>query len=265
MSQGAIDMSPKQSSIKKKKKFLKRRIGSVFDWAEKKGLIERTPGIMHDYLKDYPSLAILEANHAAVRRECLELLGIKEQLTDMAAMGGQYTKSGIHTTKWKTFMFKSGEWVEPNCRRCPETTALLRQIPEAYNAFFSVLEPKQYITPHKGYHKGFLRYHLGVIIPNDNANDECWLRVNSDPNAQGKSRRGRITEGETYYWKEGKGIVFNDNYTHDAANDSEETRVVLWIDLARKLPFYFNWFNRLCIFFIYREPQVKKIRENAVV
>jgi aspartyl/asparaginyl beta-hydroxylase (cupin superfamily) len=252
-------------TVKQKKRMIKRQIGSVFTRGEEKGAIARTPAFDHDYLRDYPSLKVLEDNYPTVRRECLELLGIKEQLTDMSAMGGKYTKEGIHTAKWKTFMFKSGKWVEPNCRRCPGTAALIKQIPEAYTAFFSILEPDQYITPHKGYYKGFLRYHLGVIIPNDNVDSDCWLRVNSDPDAQKKRERHKIAEGETYYWKDGEGILFNDNYTHDAANNSQETRVVLWIDIARKLPFFYHWFNRLCLFFIYREPGVRKIRRIAEV
>ena len=68
-----------------------------------------------------------------------------------------------------------------------------------------------------------------------------------------------------YYWKNGEGIVFDDNYLHDAANDSDEVRVILWLDLRRKMPFYLQWFNRLCLAVVHREKSVRRIRENASI
>ena len=35
---------------------------------------------------------------------------------------------------------------------------------------------------------------------------------------------------ETRYWEEGKCIIFDDSYEHEAWNKSDETRVVLIID-----------------------------------
>lgn len=102
------------------------------------------------------------------------------------------------------------------------TAALLRQIPGLYTAFFSILAPKQYITPHWGYYKGFLRYHLGVIVPNNNEGRECFLRVNSDPEFNARRTHDGVEDGETYYWKNGEGIVFDDNYLHDAATSRSE-------------------------------------------
>jgi len=248
---------------KEKKALLKTKLNGVFIWAEDIGLLQRTPAFNRDYLRDYPKLRLLEYEYEAVRDECLALLGIKEKLTDISVLGGAYTQAGIHTIRWKSFMFKSGRFIESNCELCPKTASVLKQIPGVYTAFFSILEPRQYITPHWGYYRGFLRYHLGVIIPDDNRDRTCRLRVNDDPVANRERDAAAIEEGEVYYWRNGEGVIFDDNYLHDAANDSDGIRVILWLDLRRKMPFYLQWFNMLCLAIAHREPSVRRIRENA--
>ena len=252
-------------SSEQKKRFLKQTLNGVFIWFEDRNLLPRTPAFDHDYLRTYPGLKRLEDGYAEIREECLGLLEIKDKLTDMKEMGGSYTQAGIHTAKWKTFMFKSGEFVEPNCRLCPKTAELLRGIPGVYTAFFSVLDPHQHVVPHWGYYKGFVRYHLGVVIPKDNEDHSCYLRVNGDPHDNALRDPSLVEKGEVYYWHDGEGIVFDDNYLHEAENRSDEVRVVMWIDLVRPMPFYIQAFNRLCLWAVHRDSSVKRIRENALV
>ncbi len=250
---------------KEKKALVKKTINGIFVRFEQRGWLPRTPAFDPDYLATYPAMNELEAIYPDVRDECLALLEIKDKLTDMSAMGGSYTQQGIHTARWKTFVFKSGQFIEENCARCPKTAAAIRRIPGVYTAFFSVLDPHQQITPHWGYYKGFLRYHLGVVIPNDNEDRSCWLRVNDDLEDNNRRDPDLIEKGSTYYWKNGEGIVFDDNYLHDAANGSDQIRVVLWIDLRRKMPFYLQAFNMLCLALAYRDSSLKKIQKNALV
>jgi Aspartyl/Asparaginyl beta-hydroxylase len=56
--------------------------------------------------------------------------------------------------------FKMGAYIPENEARAPQTAALLRQMPDVYNAFFSVLEPHQHIDPHWGHYKGYVRVSL---------------------------------------------------------------------------------------------------------
>lgn len=248
-----------------RKRDLKDSVNRVFDWAEARDIFPRLPAFVRDYHDDYPGLRELERNHAAVKAECLELLGLKDRITDIEALGGNYTQGGIHSIKWKSYMFKSGQFLEENCARAPQTTALLRRIPGLYTAFLSILEPHQYVTPHFGYYKGFVRYHLGVVLPKNNADESCWLRVNADLEDNRLREKSLIDKGERYHWHEGEGVVFDDTNLHDAANDSDEVRVVLWLDLRRKMPFYIQWFNRICLFIAHRDSSVRDIREGAVV
>jgi len=237
----------------------------LFNGAEARGLFPRQPAFVHDYHRDYPGLKALEDGAAAVREECLELLGIKERLTDIEALGGNYTTGGIHAIRWKSFMFKSGEFIGSNCALAPRTTALLKDIRGLYTAFFSILDPNQYITPHFGYYKGFLRYHLGVLIPDNNAGNKCWLRINADREDNLRRDRSLIETGERYYWREGEGVIFDDTYLHDASNESDAVRVVLWLDIRRKMPFYLNWLNVFFLFIAHRDGSLRKIRETATI
>jgi len=252
-------------SGKKGKKRVKKAFNGVYTRCEDAGLIARMPDYLVDYGADYPELLSLEAAHADIRGECERLLTFRSRITDMAKLGGQYTERGIHTIQWKAFMLKSGTFIEENCALAPKTAAVLRPLKNVYNAFFSILEPRQYVSPHWGYYKGFLRYHLAVIIPGNNADKKCWLRVNVDRADNARRDKTLIANAAKFHWENGRGVMFDDTNLHDAANESDEVRVVLWLDVARKLPRALDVYNRALLKAVYYEPSVRRFRENAVV
>ena len=134
--------------------------------------------------------------------------------------------------------------------------------------FFSILFPGQYIKPHFGYYKGFLRYHLGFIIPKRNdetAEKPCWLRINNDRENNRNRDKSSIERGEKYYWKEGEGVIFDDTLLHDASNESNQIRVVLWIDIRRPMPQPLEWVHGLFVRLVMLHPFLGKIRKNATV
>ncbi len=142
---------------------------------------------------------------------------------------------------------------------------LIRRLPGIYTAFFSVLKPRQKLAPHFGCYKGFLRYHMGVLVPNNNEDGKCWIRINADASDTARRDRSLIEKGERYCPKNGEGVVFDDTYLHEAANDSDRVRVVLRLDFRRKLPCYLDAFNRFCLFVIHNGPSVQRIRRHAIV
>lgn len=120
--------------------------------------------------------------------------------------------------KWKVFVINMmGEFDEVAEKICPEICNMIREVPDVFQAMFSVLEPGRSIPAHKGPYKGYLRYHIGVKIP----------KVNPP----------RIRIEDTYYtWKEGEGIIFDDSWDHEVINEATEERVVLIIDILRPMP-----------------------------
>lgn len=117
---------------------------------------------------------------------------------------------------WRTLYLKMGGIIDEKMKKeFPETVKLLES-DQIHQAFFSILDPKIDIKPHYGYYKGYLRYHLGLIIPEENG------------------KRPYLTCGdEVYYWKEGKGVIFDDMFLHYVRNPTNKTRVVLYLDIKR--------------------------------
>ena len=201
---------------------IKDAAAELFIRAEQRGVFRKLPAFERD-LREYPELAVLARNYQTIREECESLIQSSLRIPGMEELTS-YTSGGIHQIAWKSFMFKSGTFIDENCALAPKTAALLRGIPGVYTAFFSVLEPKQHIKAHWGYWKGFVRYHLGVVIPDNNRDSKCWIRIN--PNAQARTGdREQIVQGEKYYWHEGEAVLFDDTFLHDAANESDQVRV----------------------------------------
>jgi beta-hydroxylase len=115
--------------------------------------------------------------------------------------------------RWTTYVMTwYGRWVEQNCLRCPRTTLLLRAIPHAQVAGFTVLGPHTRIPVHRGPTKSY-RWQMGVRIPDPPGS--CGLRIGDD----------------TVVWSDGATLAFDDRSPHEAWNDSSEERYVLFIQV----------------------------------
>jgi aspartyl/asparaginyl beta-hydroxylase len=150
---------------------------------------------------------ILEESFLVIQEELLDLLRSED-----VGFGNYRTEYGNVMPGWNTFHFwLQGEKIEENCRRCPKTTRILESLPGMEREFilFSALNPKYRIVPHVGAVNGILRFHLPLLVP-----EGCGLRVG----------------GETATWQEGKVLVFDDSFVHDVWNDSDQLRVVLFIN-----------------------------------
>ena len=200
-------MSTQKKKKKKKKaaKILLERLDRVVEWLESRNYLERTPAFIPDYEGIYPELKSLTDHHDVIQKECLQLLEDKEALMDVKSIGGDHTKKGIHVIRWKSFMMKSGFMVKNSRLLCPHTFDLIQKIPGVSSAFFSILDPKQYIKAHRGYYQGIMRYHLGVVIPYNNEDNQCWLRINNDIEDNKVYDKKSIHKGAKYYWKKRRG------------------------------------------------------------
>jgi aspartyl/asparaginyl beta-hydroxylase (cupin superfamily) len=241
-------------------------LNAVFAHAERQGWMPRPPAFDLE-LAAYPQLRALTAAYPVIRSECIAALALRSQMPDMQQLGGAYTDTRLNRIRWKALMLKSGGIpIAENCSVCPRTGALLAATPSVFNAFFSVLEPGQYIVPHFGYYKGFLRYHLGVVIPGDNADGSCWMRVHVDAADNARRDKRAIERAQKHYWRNGQAVMFDDTYLHDAHNGSNEVRVVLFVDVLRKLPAPLAAFNRVALAAAYRfEPALRSMGRTAVL
>jgi ornithine lipid ester-linked acyl 2-hydroxylase len=192
----------------------------------------------------FPWVRDLEANWKVMRRELDEVLTHHQDLPNFQDIS---TDQAMLTDddRWKTYFFYGyGFKSEPNCARCPETTRLLERIPGMETAMFSILSPRKHIPPHNGPYKGVLRYHLGLLVPEPE--DQLGISVG----------------GEKAQWREGESLVFDDTFEHFVWNDTDGTRVVLFLDVVRELRGPMAAFNRFMIKAIGYSPFIQDARRR---
>ena len=152
--------------------------------------------------------------------------------------GFKIENNSIEDNCWRAlYLKKIGKIDNKMIQYFPNTIELLKD-EQIHNAFFSILDPGVEIPPHVGYYKGYLRYHMGIIIPNNETNkidDKAYI----------------VCGGQKYIWKENKGIIFDDLYIHYVKNPTNQLRVVLYLDIKRQSDSYFiNKLNDLGIYLI---------------
>jgi beta-hydroxylase len=195
-------------------------------------------------LERFPWVKHIEDNWTVIREELGEVLADREGLANFQDI----SKDQIEITdddRWKTFfLYGYGFKAKLGIEMCPRTAALMREIPGMTTAMFSILSPHKHILDHRGPYKGVLRYHLGLIVPRDA--EACRIRVGED----------------IRHWEEGKSLIFDDTFNHEVWNDTDETRVVLFVDVLRPLPFPESAINRLIVKAIGFSPFVLDAKRN---
>jgi beta-hydroxylase len=188
--------------------------------------------------RDFPWVPEIEADWRKVRAELDALLPYTADLPNFQDL----SREQRHLSQddgWKTYFFYAfGLKAWGNCRRCPETAKLLRRIPGMKTAFFSILAPGKHLPRHRGPYKGVLRLHLGLLIPEPA--EQCAIQVNSD----------------LRHWQEGKILIFDDCFLHEAWNKTDSFRVVLFVDIVRPMRFPASLVNAVVAWAIALSPFV---------
>jgi ornithine lipid ester-linked acyl 2-hydroxylase len=195
-------------------------------------------------LERFPWVKHIEDNWMVIRDELAHVLEDHSALPNFQDI----SKDQIEITdddRWKTyFLYGYGFKAKLPTEMCPRTAALMLEIPGMKTAMFSILSPRKHILDHRGPYKGVLRYHLGLIVPQDK--EACRIRVGED----------------IRHWEEGKSMIFDDTFNHEVWNDTDETRVVLFVDVLRPLPSPESLINRLIVTAIGFSPFVLDAKRN---
>jgi aspartate beta-hydroxylase/beta-hydroxylase len=174
-----------------------------------------------------PELRGLEQAYPQIRKELDALMQERVAMPNYHEVNRPATEISSTTQgNWKVFMLELlGHRPGQNRARCPATIDAVKKVPGVLQAFFSVLEPGKSIPLHDGPYIGYLRYHLGLRVPQD-----------APPTI--------VVAGQPYTWKEGEGVLFDDSWPHEVINRSSEPRVVLIVDVARPMPLLPNLVNK---------------------
>lgn len=168
----------------------------------------------------FPWLEQLESQTDSIREELLQLLSSeagRERVFSTEAVEQQNLRGLKSPPSWNGYYFyRHGERRDDNCAACPVTARTLELLPLSHvrehgpEVLFSVFTAGTHLLPHRGVTNTRLVGHLPLLVP-----PECALNVG----------------GEVHEWQEGRTVIFDDTYEHEAWNRSDRTRVVLIFDL----------------------------------
>lgn len=133
---------------------------------------------------------------------------------------------------WRTLFIHLHKADLPTREMFPKTLKILESIPDCIQAWFSIMEAGQNIAPHRTRSYGYLRYHTGLIIPEE------------------KPPKIRIKD-QFHTWEAGKSMLFDNSWEHQVYNESKQDRIILITDILRPLPFFSNLLNRLTFWVVF--------------
>jgi beta-hydroxylase len=192
----------------------------------------------------FPWAAEIEREWRAISAELARVISRKDELPGFHEISPD-VRTITQDGGWKTFLLCGyGFRSERAIRQCPETWRLLQKIPGLTTAMFSILEPGKHLPPHRGPYNGVLRLHLGLIIP--------------EPREQTAIRVGQ----EICHWQQGRVLIFDDAYEHEAWNNTAQTRVVLFVDFVKPLRFPASFLNWLLLHVAMFTPFIREGSEN---
>ena len=157
--------------------------------------------------EDFPLVSYLESNYQAIREEIMAL--------DVARFHRESERIK-RTGDWDVaFLYERGRRHDEVCALCPVTTRGIEMNPTMRTAagliYVSRMRGSTHIQPHRGPTNLRVRCHLALEVPEG----DCAIRVGE----------------QTRQWQEGKCLVFDDYFDHEAWNHTEESRTVLMIDM----------------------------------
>jgi beta-hydroxylase len=159
---------------------------------------------------DFPWMAEIEARWEEIRTEIRGIVAKRILLPETSDLAG--FDQGNEGSWTNLAIYSYGTWIDVNRDRCPKTTEIVRDIPGLQIAGFSVLGAGAHLPRHRGPNRGALRYQIGMIVPPPEGS--CRIQIGS----------------VTHVWSEGASMVFDHSVEHEAWNDSDGERFVLFIE-----------------------------------
>ncbi|MEM7120237.1 MAG: aspartyl/asparaginyl beta-hydroxylase domain-containing protein [Pseudomonadota bacterium] len=221
--------------------FMARTVQRLVGAAEHLNLRYSTVGNPPVYDKrTFPWAEEIEAEWDLIQSELNQVLVRKGELPAFHEVASA-VRSISSDNNWKTFLLCGyGIHSEAAAQQCPETWRILQKIPGLQSAMFSIFEPGKHLPAHRGPYNGVLRFHLGLIVPDEP--EKIGIRV----------------DDQICHWKEGEALIFDDAYEHEAWNHSDEVRVVLFVDFVKPTRFPASLLNKAVLKLSFFTPFIQE-------
>lgn len=178
----------------------------------------------------FKELDELRDNWETIRDEALALQAKGELEVINEPGSAAYYDVGFrtfHKYGWRKFYLKWYGYTHTSAQNlCPKTTEILSKIKNINGAMFAYMPANSELTRHLDPVACSLRYHLGLETPNS---DDCFINV----------------DGQTYSWRDGKDVLFDETYLHFVKNNTDDSRLILMCDFERPM----NIFGKIINFF----------------
>lgn len=157
-----------------------------------------------------------------MRQEAISLLNEQGVFESFLTFGpganrADYVSGAGPAPSWDAFFFyRHGQRFDDHHARCPGSSAVLESIElcrvrgQAPEVCFSLLAAGSHIMPHHGVTNSRLVMHLPLVVPGD-----CALNV---------------IDAGAHHWQEGRLMMFDDTFQHEAWNRSDQPRLILLMD-----------------------------------
>jgi beta-hydroxylase len=196
----------------------------VNGWLAKQSLMGDEPFVDPQEL---PGLVELGRHWRTIREELHPLLAQRDRIPAVRDISPEHRRIATATRWNRCLLVGYGFRAEENCARCPQTMALLKNVPGLVVAFFSIMEPGTQVPPHRGVTKAWYNCHLGLVVP--------------------EGQVGIEIAGRRVGWREGEWIVFDETNRHRVWNETAQSRVVLFLQVRRPM----RWPGRLAAKVLY--------------
>lgn len=167
-----------------------------------------------------------------------EALGIADNLSAIPRfhelMPQQRAISANDRRDWRMFVVKAyGVMVPKNATRCPVLAELVSSNPDVLSATLSFLAPRKHVPEHRGPFRGVLRYYLGLSVP---------LAPDGQPGTV------LTIDGTEHRIGSGQWLLWDDTFTHEVRNNTDEVRIALLLDVRRHgMPLDMEMLSKLII------------------
>lgn len=201
-----------------------RVIDRINNWITKNSADPILPNLTQSAMGRASVQDIME-HFPTIRSEILDALPYAQPIQGDLFFGDDITDDG----RWDRIYIK---WYAPPSKRAreifPITTKIIERHNDVHLAMVSILRPGAKIKGHRGPWCGSFRVHVGVATPNTLG---CHI----------------VVANQVYFWRDGEVFAFDDTYWHHVENSTDLPRVILFLDVERKME---GWWRQAIVRFL---------------
>jgi aspartate beta-hydroxylase len=178
-----------------------------------------TPAVL-DLDDHFPGWRKFANNWEAIRDEALVVGDRLSQVPRFHEIMREQTAISANDGRdWRLFILKAYGIENPkNIAACPVLASIVASLPDVLSASISFMAPNKHIPAHRGPFRGVLRFYLPLVMP----------RL-----ADGSPAAVLKIDGQEYRLSDGDCMLWDDTFSHEVWNRSEQVRTVLLLDVRR--------------------------------